>query len=84
MNSSRYHNNELIRQKTLEVPQKVQFSLSITLTKGINEEEEHVTIYAKDEMHILYTDGPAEEQFFESLQHIVNVVSMYATSEVIG
>ena len=35
-------------------------------------------------MQVLYTDGPAKEQFFESLQHIVNVVSMYATSEVVG
>ena len=80
MNSSRYHINELIRQKTLEGPQKVQLSLSITLTKGINEEEKHVTIYANAEMQIVYTDGLSEEQFFESVQHIVNVVSMYATS----
>ena len=80
MNSSRYHINELIRQKTLEGPQKVQLSLSITLTKGINEEEKHVTIYANAEMQIVYTDALSEEQFFESVQHIVNVVSMYATS----
>ena len=57
MNSSRYHINELIRQKTLEGPQKVQLSLSITLTKGINEEEKHVTIYANAEMQIVYTDA---------------------------
>ena len=38
MNSSRYHIDVLIRQKTLESPQKVQLSLSITLTKGIDEE----------------------------------------------
>ena len=80
MNSSMYHINELLRQKTLEGPQKVQLSLSITLTKGINEEEKHVTIYANAEMKIVYTDGLSEEQFFESVQHIVNVVSMYATS----
>ena len=80
MNSSRYHINELIRQKTLEGPQKVQLSLSITLTKGINEEEKHLTFYANAEMQIVYTDALSEEQFFESVQHIVNVVSMYATS----
>ena len=79
MNSSRYHINELIRQKTLEVPQKDQLSLSITLTKRINDEK-HVKIYAKAEMQILYTDGLSEEQFFESVKHIVNVVSIYATS----
>ena len=84
MNSSRYHINELIRQKTLEGPQKVQLSLSITLTKGINEEEKHVTIYANAEMQIVYTDGLSEEQFCESVQLIVNVVSMYATSGRVG
>ena len=31
-------------------------------------------------MLIVYTDALSEEQFFESVQHIVNVVSMYATS----
>ena len=79
MNSTRYHLNELIRQKTLEGPQKVQLCLIITLTKGVNEEEKHVTIYANAEMQIVYTDGLSDEQFFESVQHIVNVVSMYAT-----
>ena len=80
MNSSRYHINELIRQKTLEGPQKVQLFLSITLTKGVNEQEKHVTFYANAEMQIVYADGLSEEQFFESFQHIVNVISMYATS----
>ena len=80
MNLSRYHITELIRQKTLEDPQKVQLSLSITLTKGVTEEEKHFTIYANAEMQIVYTDGLSEEQFFESVQHIVNMVSMYATS----
>ena len=80
MSSSRYHINELIRQKTLEGPQKVQLCLSITLTKGVNEEEKHVTIYANAEMQIVYADGLSEELFFESVQHIVNVVSRYATS----
>ena len=31
-------------------------------------------------MRIVYADGLSEEQFFESVQHIVNVVSMYASS----
>ena len=31
-------------------------------------------------MQNLYTDGLSEDQFSESVQHIVNVVSMYATS----
>ena len=79
-NSSRYHINELIRQKTLEGPQKVQLSLSIKLNKGVNEEEKLVTIYANAELQTVYADGLSEEQFFESVQHIVNVVSMYATS----
>ena len=35
---------------------------------------------ANAEMQIVYTDALSEEQFFESVQHIVNVVAMYATS----
>ena len=42
MNSSRYHINEIIRKKSLEGLQKVQLSLSITLTERVNEEEKHV------------------------------------------
>ena len=80
MNSSRYHINELIRQKTPEGPQKVQISLSITLTKGNNEEEKHVLIYAITEIQNVCADGLSEDQLSESLHNTVNVVSMYATS----
>ena len=80
MNSSRYRINEFISQKTLEGLQKFHLCLSNTLSKRVNEEEKHITIYANAEMQIVYADGLSEEQFFESVQHIVNVVSMYATS----
>ena len=67
-------------KRALKVPQKVQLSLSIPLTKWVNAEEKQVTVYANTEMQIAYTDGLSEEQLFKSMQHNVNAVSLYATS----
>ena len=62
-------------KKPLEDLRKFNFLEALHSLRGVNEEEKHVSIYATAQTQIVHTDGLSEE----SVQHIVNVISMYST-----
>ena len=80
MNSVRDRVDSITQHKVTECPQKLQFSLTVTLEKPDGDEMKRVTIFANSPMQVILGTELSEDQYFDAIEHILNVVGMYASS----
>ena len=73
--------DEILLNKTSHGAQKVQLTAELKLLKPrVDDEDKHITIFAKTDMKTVYYDGLSEEEFFTMAQQMICALNCFASN----
>ena len=81
LNSVKPEIDEILPNKTIHGAQKVQLTAELKLLKSrVDDEDKHITIFAKTDMKTVYYDGLSEKEFFTMAQQMIYVPNCFASN----